>query len=94
MTNETPYSQLNLLHSHAGYDEFAHVSESQIIEKARDILAERMMDSDALTNPSAVSEYLVTQFAGLEHEVFAVLLLDNWHRVIRYEEMFRGTIDG
>ena len=94
MKNESPYTQLTLLSNTAGYDAFSHVSESQIIEKARDILFDRMMDSDALTNPSAVSEYLVAKFAGLEHEVFAVLLLDNWHRVIRYEEMFRGTIDG
>jgi DNA repair protein RadC len=41
-----------------------------------------------------VKKYLVTQFADLEHEVFSILLLDNRHRVIRYEEMFRGTIDG
>ena len=30
----------------------------------------------------------------LPHEVFAVLFLDNRHRVIAFEEMFRGTIDG
>jgi DNA repair protein RadC len=94
MTNEPPYSQLNLLSNEASCDAFSHVSESQIIEKARVILAERLTQSDVLTNPSAVSEYLVAKFAGLEHEVFAILLLDNRHRVIRYEEMFRGTIDG
>ena len=27
-------------------------------------------------------------------EVFACLFLDNRHRVIAYEELFRGTIDG
>ena len=35
----------------------------------------------AIRNPKAVSEYLVTQFAGLEHEVFACLFLDNRHRL-------------
>ncbi|GAB3215693.1 JAB domain-containing protein [Pseudaeromonas pectinilytica] len=29
----------------------------------------------------------------MEHKVFAVLLLDNQHRLIEYAEMFRGTID-
>ncbi len=29
----------------------------------------------------------------LPHEVFAVLLLDSKHRVISFEELFRGTID-
>ena len=94
MDNESPDAQLTLLSNTAGFDAFGHEFESQIIEKARGILAERMLQSDALTNPTAVSQYLVAQFAGLEHEVFGCLFLDNRHRVIRYEEMFRGTIDG
>jgi len=32
--------------------------------------------------------------AHLDHEVFAVLWLDNRHRVLSFEELFRGTIDG
>lgn len=31
--------------------------------------------------------------AGREHEIFAVLFLDNRHRVLDYKELFRGTID-
>jgi DNA repair protein RadC len=34
------------------------------------------------------------RFAGLEHEVFCCLYLDNRNRVIACEELFRGTIDG
>ena len=34
------------------------------------------------------------KLAGLEHESFAILFLDNQHRVIGFTEMFRGTIDG
>jgi DNA repair protein RadC len=30
----------------------------------------------------------------LEHERFCCLFLDNRHRVLRFEELFRGTIDG
>jgi DNA repair protein RadC len=30
----------------------------------------------------------------LQHEVFCCLLLDNHHRVLAFEELFRGTIDG
>ena len=30
----------------------------------------------------------------LPYEVFSCLFLDNRHRVIEFEEMFRGTIDG
>ena len=70
------------------------VTADEIIATALDILAVRLPRTDALTNPEDVKKYLVTQFADLEHEVFACLFLDNRHRVIRYEEMFRGTIDG
>jgi DNA repair protein RadC len=31
--------------------------------------------------------------AGLEHEEFACALLDTQHKLIRYERLFRGTID-
>ena len=70
------------------------VTADEIVATALDILAVRLPHTDALTNPGAVKNYLATQFAELEHEVFACLFLDNRHRVIRYEEMFRGTIDG
>jgi DNA repair protein RadC len=30
----------------------------------------------------------------LEHEVFCCLYLDKRHRLIHFEELFRGTIDG
>jgi len=94
MITEYNDKQLNIHMDTASYDSFTHISEAQVIEKARVILKARVLDTDALTNPKAVSEYLVAQFAGLEHEVFSVLLLDNRHRVLKYEELFRGTIDG
>jgi DNA repair protein RadC len=37
---------------------------------------------------------LALHLGPLEHEVFACLFLDNRHRVIEYQELFRGTIDG
>lgn len=76
------------------YEAKEPITKADIIETARDILSAQISQTDALTNPKAVSEYLVTQFAGLEHEVFSILLLDNRHRVLKYEELFRGTIDG
>ncbi|HID8196161.1 JAB domain-containing protein [Serratia sp. CY37345] len=40
-----------------------------------------------------VKEYLRSELVGFEHEVFAVLFLDTRHRLIKYREMFHGTID-
>jgi DNA repair protein RadC len=47
-----------------------------------------------MTSPDAMRDYLRVSFGLLEHEVFVVVLLDNRHRVLKCEEMFRGTIDG
>ncbi len=45
------------------------------------------------TSPGAVRDVLRAQLAALPHEVFACLYLDNQHRVIAFEELFRGTLD-
>lgn len=70
------------------------VSDDQIIATALGILSRRIVSAPALLNPQATRDYFAMRFAGLEHEVFACLYLDNRHRVIACEELFRGTIDG
>ncbi|HVF34975.1 MAG TPA: DNA repair protein RadC [Candidatus Saccharimonadia bacterium] len=49
---------------------------------------------DALTDPRRCGEYLRAWLGPYPYEVFACLFLDNRHRVIASEELFRGTIDG
>ena len=68
--------------------------EKSIVERAREILDSKVRDSEVLSSPCRVQLYLRTCVAGLEHEVFGVLFLDNRHRVIANEHLFRGTIDG
>jgi DNA repair protein RadC len=48
----------------------------------------------AMTNPRATREYLRSALSAREHEVFACLWLDNRHRVLEFQEIFRGTVDG
>ena len=50
--------------------------------------------SDILTNPQQTKNYLLARLRAYQHEVFACLFLDNRHRIISFDEMFRGTIDG
>jgi DNA repair protein RadC len=61
---------------------------------SRRYLEEEIRDRDLLTSPEATRAYLKTQLHHQSREVFACLFLDNRHRVIRYEELFQGTIDG
>lgn len=65
-----------------------------VLEMARRHLAEQLKTGDALTNPDLTRAYLTSRIRDLSHEVFVCLLLDNQNRVIKYEEVFRGTIDG
>lgn len=65
-----------------------------IMEMARRHLEETLKRDDALTSPQLTRNYLVCRLRGYPHEVFACLFLDNQHRVIAFEELFRGTIDG
>ncbi|WGS87272.1 DNA repair protein RadC [Methylomonas sp. UP202] len=65
-----------------------------VMEMARRHFSEVLKRGDALTSPDATRAYLSAQLRGYDFEVFACLFLDNQHRVIQWEELFRGTIDG
>ncbi|ABC27905.1 DNA repair protein [Hahella chejuensis KCTC 2396] len=62
-------------------------------ELAKRYLQEKMQRSHNLTSPELTREYLSAHLRHYPYEVFAALFLDNQHRVIAYEELFRGTID-
>ena len=64
------------------------------LELAKRFHAERLQRADVLTDPDAVRLYLTARLRDLLHETFACIFLDNRHRVIKYEELFFGTIDG
>ena len=57
-------------------------------------LAQGLARGEALTDPARAGEYLTRRLRALPHEVFACLFLDTRHRVIAFEELFRGTLDG
>jgi DNA repair protein RadC len=65
-----------------------------VLEMARRHLAEQLQKGDALTSPELTRRYLASQIRDRDHEVFVCLFLDNQNRVIKYKELFQGTIDG
>ena len=69
-------------------------SSEEIIKAAHVAINHRFCQGKAITAPADSQEFLKLRLAHLEHEVFAVLWLDNRHRVLAFEELFRGTIDG
>lgn len=64
------------------------------LELARRSLAEGLSDLPGIHSPADSAAYLEARLRHLGHEVFACLFLDTRHRVLAYEELFRGTIDG
>ncbi len=64
------------------------------LELSRRHLFETLERGDALSSPQHTRDYLRAQLRDRRREVFACLFLDNRHRVLAYEELFFGTIDG
>ncbi len=64
------------------------------LELARRHFAEELRVGPALLSPGATRQFLVAQLRDRPFEVFCCLFLDNRHRLIAFEELFRGTIDG
>ena len=64
------------------------------VEISRRQLTESLKAGPSLASPRATCDFLTAKLRDLEHEVFCCLYLDKRHRLIEYEELFRGTIDG
>jgi DNA repair protein RadC len=64
------------------------------LELARRHYRETLRAGPALTSPDATRAFLLAQLRDRPYEVFCCLHLDNRHRLIAFEELFRGTIDG
>lgn len=69
--------------------------QEETINQALKILESRIKEKgDFMCNPKEVINFLKFKISELEHEVFSIMFLDNQHRLIKYKELFRGTING
>lgn len=68
-------------------------AEQEVLGAAAEVLGQRIV-GQTLTSSRETRDYLRLRLAGLEHEVFGCLFLDNRHRVLAFEELFRGTLNG
>ena len=85
----------------AGADDFKRVKGigpakraevAAVLELARRSIGQQLEEQPVFDLPQRVKTYLQLHLAELEHEVFAVLFLDTRHRLLRMEELFRGTL--
>jgi len=76
-------------------DQFREAGAQDVLNRAQALIAQRYRTgAPVLSAPNRTREFLRLKLGALDYEVFAVLFLDNRHRLIEYVELFRGTIDG
>jgi len=63
-------------------------------ELARRYYSESLPCGETIRSPADTESFLKARMRHLGHELFCCLFLDNRHRVLRFDELFRGTIDG
>ncbi len=68
--------------------------QAAIIAAAFAILAARHAPGQPLASPQDTRRYLQLALQGYKNEVFGALFLDNRHRVLAFEVLFFGTVDG
>lgn len=72
--------------------EYRPADADEVLQAAQRVLAGRVRETDVLTSPAVVKDFLRARMESLPHEIFAVVHLDAQHRVLDYVEMFRGTV--
>lgn len=64
-----------------------------VLELARRHFAEELAEGAVIDSPQATRQFLHAQLRDAAQEVFAVLFLDQRHRVLAFERLFFGTIN-
>lgn len=88
-TDEVPATELFVRETSGAY---RCATEAELVASARAALQERMQHRTVLSSPEVVKDYLQMRLAGLEHEVFGLILLDAQNALISFEILFRGTL--
>ncbi len=79
---------------YAGIGPARYAAMQAALELTRRHYCEPMRTGSALSAPEATRKFLLAQLRDRPYEVFCCLYLDNRHRLVAFEELFRGTING
>lgn len=79
---------------HPGMGEVRWAGLQAALELVRRHHLERLRCGPALTSPRAARDFLIARLRDRDHEVFCCLFLDTRHRLLGFDELFRGTLDG
>ncbi len=76
-----------------GFGAVKYVQIIAALELGRRYLQAELESGDAFTSPEQTRDFLILKLRAYPYEVFACLYLDNRHRLLSFNELFRGTID-
>lgn len=71
---------------------YRKLSPEEIREAALEYL--NPLVGQAIRSPADTEKYLMLEIGHLEYEQFSLIFLDNRHRILGFQKIFRGTIDG
>lgn len=74
--------------------DYRRATAHEVMERAKRLIERKHCRGKQFTSPQVVEEYLKIKLGYEDNERFVALWLDNRHRLIAYEELFNGTIDG
>jgi DNA repair protein RadC len=66
----------------------------EIMTGARQALSTHVRKGTQFSSPKITANYLTARLAQHPYEVFTLIYLDNRHRFIAADDLFRGTIGG
>ena len=65
---------------------------NEILETALLIINARFAKGTLISKPEDAHDFMKLELVHIEHELFAVMWLDNRHRVIAFETLFRELL--
>ncbi len=67
--------------------------EQKVLFHAATIIESKIIHADAMVNAEMTKQFFQLHLVAKEHEVSAVMFLTAQHKLITFEQMFRGTVD-
>lgn len=96
-TKDAHWRRFPTTHHHVGSEPFFEFDGPVSLSQLSGLLAEEAAKTllrAPIGSPSDTGDFLTAKLRHLPYEVFGCLYLDNRHRVLAFEELFRGTVDG
>ncbi len=85
--NETEFCQAK------GLGQAKYVQLRAVLEISQRHFEAGLTKGNAMESPEQVARYLATQIGNQQREIFGMLLLDQQHKLIKFEALFTGTIN-